>query len=128
MGYEFFQTVMGHNYYEYEFPRLADAVEKLAGEVEKLNKAQVMTVSAKKTRNEKREANMLFDKKDAEKLYELLNRFCDVTSDKAISCDVHQEEILDLAGYIAYCIADESSFAEDEDFQMAKEEASKWIG
>ena len=38
MGLEFFQTVMGHNFYEYEFPRLADAVEKLAGEVEKMNK------------------------------------------------------------------------------------------
>ena len=38
MGLEFYQTVMGHNFYEYEFPRLADAVEKLAGEVEKMNK------------------------------------------------------------------------------------------
>ena len=37
MGLEFYQTVMGHNFYEYEFPRLADAVEKLTGEVEKLN-------------------------------------------------------------------------------------------
>ena len=43
MGLEFFQTVMGHNFYEYEFPRLADAVEKLAGEVEKLNKKSVCT-------------------------------------------------------------------------------------
>ncbi len=38
MGLEFFQTVMGHNFYEHEFPRLADAVEKLADEVEKMNK------------------------------------------------------------------------------------------
>ena len=43
MGLEFFQTVMGHNFYEYEFPRLADAVEKLAGEVEKMNKKSVCT-------------------------------------------------------------------------------------
>ena len=43
MGLEFFQTVMGHNFYEYEFPRLADAVEKLAGEVEKMNKKSACT-------------------------------------------------------------------------------------
>ena len=43
MGLEFFQTVMGHNFYKYEFPRLADAVEKLAGEVEKMNKESVCT-------------------------------------------------------------------------------------
>ena len=65
--------------------------------------------------------------KDAETLYELLNEFCDATCDKDISCDVSQEEILELAGYIAYCVADESSFAEVEDFAEARTEAGKWI-
>jgi hypothetical protein len=65
--------------------------------------------------------------KDAETLYELLNEFCDATCGKDISCENTQEEILELAGYIAYCVADEGSFAEVEDFAEARAEASKWI-
>ena len=65
--------------------------------------------------------------KDAETVYELLNKFCDATCEKDISCDTTREEILELAGYIAYCVADESSFAEVEDFTKAKAEAAKWI-
>ena len=65
--------------------------------------------------------------KDAETLYELLNKFCDATCEKDISCDTTQEEIRELAGYIAYCVADESSFAEVEDFAEARAEAAKWI-
>ena len=65
--------------------------------------------------------------KDAETLYELLDKFCDATCEKEISCETNQEEILELAGYIAYCVADESSFAEVEDFDEARAEAAKWI-
>ena len=65
--------------------------------------------------------------KDAETLYELLDEFCDATCGRDISCDTAQGEILGLAGYIAYCVADESSFAEVEDFTKAKAEAAKWI-
>ena len=69
----------------------------------------------------------MMTKHDAERLYELLNKFCDATCGKDISCETTQEEILELAGYIAYCVADESSFAEVEDFTEARAEARKWI-
>ncbi len=69
----------------------------------------------------------MMKKHDAERLYCLLIEFCDATCGKDISCEVIQEEIRELAGYIAYCTADESSFAEADDYANARAEASKWI-
>ena len=66
-------------------------------------------------------------KHDAEMLYALLNKFCNATCGKDIDCEMTQGEILELAGYIAYCVADESTFAEVDDFAEARTEASKWI-
>lgn len=37
MSYEFFQTVMGRKFYEYDIPRIAEALERIAKALERQN-------------------------------------------------------------------------------------------
>ncbi len=72
---------------------------------------------------------------EANMFLELLMKFHDAISEgdfekscrDAMKREVDFYDIEQLIGYVAYCVADESSFCETDDFLKAKKEASYWI-
>lgn len=72
------------------------------------------------------EANQFFELLmkfyDAIKQYDFEQSCHDVTKRELCFYDIEQ-----LVGYVAYCVADESSFADAGDALIAKKEAAYWI-
>ena len=66
---------------------------------------------------------------EANQFLELLMKFYDTIKqyDFSIKREMPFYDIEQLVGYVAYCVADESSFADAGDALIAKKEASYWI-
>lgn len=63
--------------------------------------------------------------KDEVKLSDLLERFVHLIREKKLS--IKSPMVEDVRGYIAYCLADEGSFADVESYNAAQVEACKWL-
>lgn len=63
--------------------------------------------------------------KDSVKLNDLLERFVPLIREKKLS--VCSPMVEDVRSYIAYCLADEGSFADVDDYNAAQAEACKWL-
>ena len=63
--------------------------------------------------------------KDSVKLADLLEKFVRLIREKKLS--VCSPMVEDVRGYIAYCLADEGSFADAKEYNAAQVEACKWL-
>ena len=53
MGPSFFQTIMGHTFYEGTVPRIAKALERIAAALEEANKRAAIPAAQDNTNNSK---------------------------------------------------------------------------